>query len=135
MGDANVNVIGANFNTNAALNKLGRYKFDGGYLNGTAIPLIDCGPTNGTAIVGSYLPNAWSLYDMHGNVLEWCLDWYLAALPGGTDPRGAATGTMRMVRGGCWSWEAGYCRSAYRYYYTPSDKLNNVGFRLVLTLP
>ena len=71
--------------------------------------------------VGSYLPNAWGLYDMHGNVAEWCLDWWQDNWGTGnrTDPNGPASGSYRLVRGGCWYgyYNAGYaaaCRSAYR---------------------
>lgn len=75
-------------------------------------------------VVGCYLPNAWGLYDMHGNVAEWCLDWWQQHLGTSavTDPVGPASGTYRLVRGGCWHSEYSYatyaaaCRSAYRSY-------------------
>ena len=134
-GDAAANVSGANANTNAWLDALGRYKFDGGYIDGVTAPAAGCGPANGTAIVGSYAPNAWGLYDTHGNVWEWCLDWHQAALEGGADPDGADSGSSRVRRGGSWSNPASYCRSAYRNDNDPSSRSGSIGFRLVRTLP
>ncbi len=134
-GDTAANVSGDNANTNAWLDALGRYKFNGGYVNGTEAPAAGCSPANGSAIVGSYLPNAWGLYDTHGNVWEWCLDWYAGALSGGEDPLGAASGLYRVYRGGCWNNTASSCRSAHRYSFVPSYRYNDVGFRLVRTLP
>ncbi len=77
------------------------------------------------AEVGSYLPNAWGLYDMHGNVWEWCLDWY-GGYPSSavTDPLGAASGSYRVLRGGC--------RSAFRYSGAPSVFYDDRGLRVVL---
>ncbi len=135
-GDESANVDGASANTNAWLDALGRYKFDGGYLpGGVTAPAQGCGATNGTAATGSYLPNGWGLYDTHGNVWEWCLDWYAGSLAGGADPSGAVSSSHRVVRGGSWNNTASGCRSASRSNGTPSDRRHNFGFRLVRTLP
>ena len=87
-----------------------------------------------TTEVGNYAPNGRGLYDMHGNVWEWCQDWTSASLPGGsvTDPQGAASGSMRVQRGGCWHSLGRRCRSAHRTGYYPDSVLSNNGFRVVL---
>lgn len=84
--------------------------------------------------VGTRKPNPWGLSDMHGNVWEWCLDWY-GSLSYGTDPVGSVSGSNRMHRGGSWFSVASYCASCYRSYIAPSYAGNGVGFRLVRTLP
>ena len=103
------------------------------------------GPTLGrVARVGSYSPNAWGIYDMHGNVFEWCRDWYHSTLPGGTDPdlsaaKSTATrngdGTVsRLRRGGCWADEGWACRSAFRLRFEPERRADHIGFRVVAML-
>jgi len=85
-----------------------------------------------TMPVGSFAPNAWGLYDMHGNVWEWCWDWYGSYSNGPqTDPVGAATGTSRVMRGGGWSNSAGRVRSARRSGDYPYYGYILLGFRLV----
>jgi formylglycine-generating enzyme required for sulfatase activity len=89
---------------------------------------------NTTHPVGKKQPNAWGLYDMHGNVWEWCRDWYADKLPGGavTDPVGAPSGTNRVLRGGSGGVPAGFCRSAFRNGGEPGGRSFVVGFRLAL---
>ncbi len=82
--------------------------------------------------VGQKEPNAWGLYDMHGNVWEWCSDWYSLRLEGGDDPAGVKSGSNRVLRGGGWSNNAQYCRSAHRVYYSPGSRGISLGFRVAL---
>ena len=86
-----------------------------------------------TSPVGSYPPNAWGLYDMHGNVWEWCSDWY-GDYPNeaATDPTGTKNGSDRVLRGGGWNYTSRNCRSASRNRYTPGYRYFNLGFRLEL---
>ncbi|MBI4775262.1 MAG: formylglycine-generating enzyme family protein [Deltaproteobacteria bacterium] len=86
--------------------------------------------------VAQKTPNAWGLYDMHGNLREWCLDWY-GAYPTGpvTDPLGPSTGTYRVLRSGSWSDDATSCRSASRGGLQPNSSDKLVGLRVLRSYP
>jgi formylglycine-generating enzyme required for sulfatase activity len=122
-------------NTCPRMAEVGRYAWNGGN-QGYAAPASDT--AWGTAKVGSYLPNQWGLYDMHGNVIEWCLDWFVDGYPeeSVTDPEGAERGTYRVCRGGAWTKDAHYCRSAQRSYFGPTNSGSNFyGFRIAMMAP
>ena len=113
------------------------------YLGAIASYAFDLGP-NGynpsgvvggypyTSPVGSYTPNGYGLYDMAGNVFEWCWDLHGTPLSGGSDPRGASSGTIRVFRGGSWANDANRCRTGCRNGNLPTYKYEDVGFRTVL---
>jgi len=91
-----------------------------------------------TTLVGSYPPNGWGLYDMHGNVYEWCMDWYGKKYYDECkkkgiveNPMGPETGSGRVLRGGCWDFDGQYCRSADRSHDSPDVRFGFIGFRLV----
>ena len=130
-----------NADTDANLDGLGRYERNGGRVRGETSwsnPAASCTADNGTSIVGTYRPNVWGLYDMHGNVWEWCLDAYTAntteisALNGAVKIAGSETAN-RVAKGGCWNATSRYCRSAARYGFGPAVRAGYNGFRLACT--
>jgi formylglycine-generating enzyme required for sulfatase activity len=115
------------FNTGECLDSGSEANYDGN------TPLSGCstGPfLSRTADVGSYPANGWGLFDMHGNVWEWCNDWYGPYGEGETDPPGPTSGQFRVLRGGVWYNNGDHCRSAFRLYSYPNVTYDyGAGFR------
>ena len=113
------------YGRDAAMDKVGRYWSNGGQdyrTNNTA--------SAGTAAVGSYQPNAWGLYDMHGNVWEWCLDWFGTFSSHAVEPVGAKSGSERVQRGGGWRDVPYSCTQKVRSAGAPTNAVSDCGFRL-----
>ncbi|MBI9019437.1 MAG: formylglycine-generating enzyme family protein [Phycisphaerae bacterium] len=108
------------------------YSYDNSsYTSYTYHPTWNDGTYLYTAPVGSFPANSYGLYDMSGNVWEWCADWY-GSYPSGsaTNPTGPSTGSYRVIRGGSWINVADVCRVANRYYYGPYFTISRLGFRV-----
>jgi len=104
--------------------------FDGAFPGGSG----ERGPwQQKTTPVGQYPANHFGLHDLHGNVWEWCADWYLDTyyrVSPRRDPAGPASGQFRVVRGGCWRNHAATCRAAYRNGLVPHNRDIYTGFRV-----
>ncbi|MEM1296245.1 MAG: SUMF1/EgtB/PvdO family nonheme iron enzyme, partial [Verrucomicrobiota bacterium] len=82
---------------------------------------------------GSYKPNHWGIFDMHGNVSEWCYDWFASFAPESLpDPTGPREGIQKVIRGGSFSTWGNDCTSASRTFTSPSASYSRIGFRAVL---
>ena len=140
--NSGLEIVNGNYEGDVNLDLLGRSKRTGGgggYVNGVTAPSRNAGAgEGGTARVGSFVPNAYGLYDMHGNVAEWCLDFFenfnseaVVEPPG---PQRNNDNWKRVVKGGFWGKYARYCRSGFRCGPTYGVCDPQVGFRLCMTI-
>jgi formylglycine-generating enzyme required for sulfatase activity len=117
-------------------NQIGEYAWFGGGWDGRPIPGGNTSTAMHAHAVRQKRPNPWGLFDIHGNVFEWCFDWYAdRANAPVSDPRGPSSGVDRVIRGGSWLYPAHSSRSANRLGYKPSGTLSTVGFRVVMRPP
>ncbi len=130
------NVISVN------LDSIGRYAGNGGrnedgnFANAATAPTTTA--EHGSAMVGTFPANPWGLYDMLGNMLEWCLDWYDAYTVSGYDAETgpvSSSSSKREMRGGNWSQNAQSLRCAYRFSFSPSGASSGFGFRIACPIP
>jgi formylglycine-generating enzyme required for sulfatase activity len=130
-GNPAANLNGANNTSNEWMDAIGRYLYNGGSLD------ANCGPTNGTATVGSYQPNNWGLYDMAGNVQERVLDWMAAPFAAGIDPVGPVSSPsgVRVQKGGGAYDPANAGIFSFRNSSPVNTPNGRQGFRVILVLP